>query len=629
MHHDLKRSYTWYFFVGLEIAVLVLWLHSTQSASAQSFKWRTEQAGLGLIKETNGIAVADYDQDGDLDIYVVSRSSFDPDDRSTWNRLFSNQGDGTFSRVPSDVISTGRDSLVAESPMGYKMGASWGDFNNDGWPDLYLTNLGLNQLLKNNGDGTFSDITSAAGVSGLPNQLSSSSLWWDYDLDGDLDLYVSNWESLGGEERLLDNQLYENLGNERFIDVSQVSGLDDAGATWTSVAFDANQDGRLDLYLANDFGPNKLYINNGDKTFTDETVAFQVEDRFHGMGIALGDCDQNGFLDIYLTNITETGFADEINPLFLNTGAHIFHQESESMGVHLAGWGWGTTFFDMENDGDEDLFVATGYFDPDYNNVLFQNHLDQGEVGFKNVSTQYGLDDIRAARGMAAFDYDMDGDEDLLISNFMDVPSLYENPLAGGNYVSVSLEGTTSNRDGFGSIVNVFAGEEMYTKYHHGAQFLGQNIVPLHFGLADFSLIDSLTVHWPGRDKETIYLIPSNQSIKIKEGQGLIKGVTTSVSTEPVPEIPRTLINHGNFPNPFYESTQIQVEISRPGEALLEIYNLLGQRIALKRYYFDTPGVKSIQWAPTNDFLSSDVYMYSISIHNEQAQGKMIYIKSF
>ena len=183
---------------GVLVGLLAL-LATAGPSAAQEFTRRTYEAGLGVISGTNGVAVADYDRDGDLDVYFVVQDSYDPNDARTWNRLFANRGNGTFTRVTTTPGLAGRDSSTVNSPMGYKMGASWGDYDNDGWPDLFLTHLGPNQLFHNNGDGTFTDVTRQAGVAGGKTQLSSSALWFDYDRDGDLDLYVGNWQDTAGD----------------------------------------------------------------------------------------------------------------------------------------------------------------------------------------------------------------------------------------------------------------------------------------------------------------------------------------------------------------------------------------------------------------------------------------------
>jgi hypothetical protein len=249
---------------------IVPFLATPENSLGQAFKLRTQDAGLGAVLRTDGAAVADYDRDGDLDVYFVVIPPYLQNKPETWNRLFSNNGDGTFLDVTTIA------GVAAEAPrlgpgMGFKTGASWGDYDNDGWPDLFLTKYGPNQLFHNNGDGTFTDVTNQAGVAGGGTQQSQSALWFDYDLDGDLDLYVSVWyeKTLPPDTR---NWMYENLGSGQFMDVSEASGLADPGKTYMSVAIDANNDGYLDLYLANDFAPsgsrpNKFYLNNGDKTF--------------------------------------------------------------------------------------------------------------------------------------------------------------------------------------------------------------------------------------------------------------------------------------------------------------------------------------------------------------------------
>ncbi len=598
---------------------------------AQDFVWRTQDAGLGLVARTNGVAVADYDRDGDLDIYFVVHASYEPNDPRSWNRLFSNRGDGTFFDVTTKAGLAGQDSNTGFSYMGYKMGAAWGDYDNDGWPDLFLTHFGPNQLFHNNGDGIFTDVTEQAGVAGGTTQLSSSALWFDYDLDGDLDLYVSNWEDYTQGSRDTRNWMYENLGGGYFLDVSEASGLADKGKTWTTVAIDANNDGHLDLYLANDFGPNKFYLNNSDKTFQEKTADFGLEDPYHGMGLAVSDCDGNGYFDIYLTNITETGFDKEINPLFLNTGENFFINKSVEAGVSLAGWGWGTEFFDLENDGDEDLFVVTGYFQQVFPNVLFRNRSESSTFRFENISSDVGLDDLTEARGLAVFDYDDDGDSDLLISNFAEAPALYENPMEHGNWLDVKLEGTVSNRDAFGTVVEVWVNGRSYKKYHHGAQFLAQNIQPLHFGLGDAQEIERITVEWPGGFIEQIGAVKVNQTIHIKENNGLISGVRrVSENESRVPEAVRLI---GNYPNPFNGLTQICFEISVPGEVEVKITNLQGQTVNVMKASFSAIGEKTMSWDATDwqaRPVTSGLYFYSLKINNEMASpniGKMLYIK--
>jgi hypothetical protein len=607
-------------------------LAGPQKNFAQHFLLNTQNAGLGSVSHTNGVALADYDRDGDLDIYFVVQLPLVSNDPDTWNRLFANNGDGTFSDVTAQAGVAGRNSNSGFSYMGSKMGASWGDYDNDGWPDIFLTHFGENQLFHNNGDGTFTNVTETAGVAGGKTQVSSSALWFDYDRDGDLDLYVGNWTDYVPRNPNYANLMYENLGDGTFLDVSDASGLADKGQTWTTVAIDANNDGHLDLYLANDFGPNKFYLNNGDKTFSEKTTEFGLEDPFQGMGMAVTDCDGNGFFDIYLTNVSVGAPNGEINPLFLNTGDGRFFNYSVEAGASRAGWGWGTEFIDLENDGDDDLFVAAGYFSQVFPNVLFRHDSESGSVNFTDVSADYGLNHNAEGRGVAAFDYDNDGDNDLLVSNFVAPPALFVNPLAHGNWLKVKLEGTVSNRDAFGATVVVQAAGRTYRKYHHGAQFLAQNIQPLHFGLGDAQQIDRITVAWPNGSSEAIEMVVAvNQTIQIKEGNGLISAVEENPAPESV--LPSELRLLGNYPNPFNGSTLIRFEINSPAEVEVRITNVAGQIVKVMRATFGAAGENIIGWDAT-DWQSrpvgSGIYFFTVKMTGRSvapAAGKMLYIR--
>jgi hypothetical protein len=615
---DLPRSHPLCGQICLLVLALVLSLGWT--VSGQDFVRRTTEAGLTSVQNTNGVAVADYDGDGDLDVYLVVHASYDPNDSSTWNKLYNNQGDGTFIRLISSVLA-GHDSSDVMSPMGHKMGASWGDFDNDGWPDLFLTHFGPNQLLRNNGDGSFADVTETAGVAG-GTQLSSSAVWFDYDRDGDLDLYVSNWEDHGAPsgERDIRNWLYENVGDGSFSDVSEASGLADAGATWTSVAIDLNQDGLLDLYLANDFSHNKAYLNNGDKTFSESTESLGLEDPYHGMGLAVADVDQNGFFDIYLTNITESGNDEEINPLFLNSGSGSFAQGSVQSGVSLAGWGWGTEFFDVENDGDEDLFVATGYFLPQYENVLFRNTMDAGTFGFDDVTHIVGLGDLDPARGLAVLDYDGDGDRDLLISNFAGAPHLYENRTGTGHWLKIDLEGTLSNRDGYGAVIEVNAGGAVHWRYHHGAQFLAQNRLPVHLGLGEADTVQSITVRWPSSHVDEIGAVFADQTIQIRETVGLVGGAAVA-STDDRPPIPNRLNEVSSYPNPSSGHTTITYELARALPVTIAVYNVMGKRVATLVDAMQPAGSHRARFDGAG--LTSGVYVYTVTAGEQIWTGRI------
>ena len=619
------------------VFVSVLILSLPAHAPGQQFVLQSKNVGLdgvGLVGGTNGVAIADYDLDGDLDIYFVVQDSYKPNDKRTWNRLFSNNGDGTFRDVTAQAGIAGHDTSSAFSYMGHKMGASWGDYDNDGYPDLYLTNVGPNQLYHNNGNGTFADVTAQAGVARSGAQLSSSALWFDCDNDGDLDLYVSFWEDYAIGPRDTRKRLYENLGNGLFQDVSETSGAADSGKTWMTVALDVNNDGFLDLFLANDFGITKLYVNNGNKTFQEKGAEFDLRYAAEGMGLAIADCDANGYFDIYLTNVTETGNG-MLNPLFLNMGNNHFTNKAVEAGVSVAGWAWGTEFFDYDNDGREDLFVANGYFSQIFAHRFFRNESDSGNVHFREIASSVGLADSTDARGVAVFDYNNDGRQDLLVSNFTIDPSaivlplLYENTGGQGHWLKIKLVGTASNRNAFGSVVEVQANGRSYKKYHHGAQFLGQNITPLHFGLGNAQQIEKVIVKWQSGSMDEIAGVSVNQTITIKEKSGIVNGIRQRPVGQSMQ--PEALELHGNYPNPCNGSTQIRFLLGVPGEVELKMFNTLGQTISVQREYFRDAGEKTITWNANNtqaNPLSSGVYYYSVAASRSAARvGKIVYIK--
>jgi len=633
-------AFDFLFGAGASGLCMMMMFAAHELSLAQNFTWRTQAAGLASVERTNGVALADYDRDGDLDVYFVVQDSYEANVQKTWNRLFSNRGDGTFFDVTSQAGLAGRNTNATPNPsgMGNKMGASWGDYDNDSWPDLFLTHFGSVQLFHNNGNRegsgqavTFTDVTSASGISTRRNQLSSSALWFDYDRDGDLDLYISIYAEYFRQPSDRSNKLYENFGNGMFEDVSTASGAADNGLTWMTVALDVNNDHLPDLYVANDFGASRLYLNNGNKTFQEKTVAFGVVNNFHGMGLAIADCDRNGYFDIYLTNITEDGSEEEINPLFLNTGQNYFVNKAVESGVALAGWGWGTEFFDLENDGDEDLFVVTNNFTSKFANVLFRNRVESGAARFERITHEVGLADSIVARGVAIFDYDNDGDSDLLISNFFEAPSLYQNPMTHGNWLNVKLEGTDSNRDALGAVVEVWANGEAYKKYHHGAQFLAQNLMPLRFGLSEAQTIEKIAVTWPSGYVEEIGAVEINQTILIKEKSGVVTGIREASTHQTLS--PNTLRLLGNYPNPFNGATQIRFAIRAPGVVELMVYNPQGQIVNAVRETFTTAGEKRLPWNAVDwqsRPLGSGLYFYRLQISGELAEarfGKMLYLK--
>jgi hypothetical protein len=610
---------------------LLFWL-IFQPCQAQIFEPRTSESGLNLVllagQGTNGVSAADYNSDGKTDLYFVVPQAYSPTNKGTWNLLFRGMGGGVFQEVNQNIGVYGKGKNIEASYMGKKLGASWGDFNNDGFPDLFLSNAGPDQLLKNNGDGSFSDITNSVDVAGESGSFSSNGLWFDYDTDGDLDLYVTVWENYEGD-RTIKNRMYENEGNDLFTDVSQQSGLDDSGKTWMAVSLDINRDGLLDLYLANDFGPNRLYINHPNKTFSEETAAYGLQDPFEGMGLAIGDANNDGLFDIYLTNATQQSEgAHQTNPLFIQQPDTTFIDYAKKAGVDIAGWGWGTAFFDYDNNGWQDLYVSNGYFEAfTQPNNFFENTSTSDTLLFIENASSIGIDDQKESRSFLPFDYDNDGSVDLLISNFSEKPVLYKNLVQSGNWLKVQLEGTETNRNGFGSIIEAEADGKVFRKYHHGAHFYGQSILPIHFGFGEVTSIDQLTIYWLNGHIEELFNIPVNQSIKIREKEGLI---STQNEPEFITDLPDQFNLLGNYPNPFNGTTHIQFELKTPGKVQIEMFNVLGKNIYTYSHIYSSSGLKTFSWqvsGANSGRLHSGIYFYRITQNRVSKTGKMNYIK--
>ena len=524
------------------------------------------------ILEINGSGCAwfDYDNDGSLDLYIVNGSSIRqlknpaPTKESPRNYLFHNNGNGTFTDV---TVSAGAQ------------GGRWGqgvaaaDYDNDGFVDLFVTNFGPNLLYRNNGDGTFSDASRSAGVSG-------GTLWGvgaafaDYDRDGDLDLYVVGYidfdiyhppsprqpqcqyrgTTIGacGPRGLkgAPDKLFRNNGDGTFTDVTAAAGVTDQGLRYGfSVAFeDFNGDEWPDIFVANDSTPNYLYLNQGDGTFEEVAVMVGVAYNQEGleqsdMGIAVGDVDNDGWTDLFVTT-----FSDDNYTLFHNDGEALFTDISYPSGLGeptIPFLGWATFFLDYNNDGWKDLFCVNGHLYPEVDELFpdmsyrqpSQLFANTGNGRFREVSAEVGLRSLplRSGRGAAVGDYDNDGDPDICIVNIDDRPTLLRND--GGNqghWLQIKTVGTVSNRDGIGARVKVVAGSKtQYDRVRTGGSYLSTSDIRLRFGLGDQGKADLVEIHWPSGNVDRITDVPANQLLVVQEGK------TRTKPAIPAPE-------HGN-----------------------------------------------------------------------------------
>jgi len=515
------------------------------TASA-GIRWRiskTASRGWNLVETMGGGGgFVDFDQDGLLDIYLVSYTLEPQADGSVpRDALYRNNGDGTFTDV------TARAGLGG--PM-RGMGLAVGDYDNDGWPDLYVSGFRRQRLYHNNRNGTFTDVTAAAGLS--ESGWGTSAAFFDYDGDGDLDLFVCHYldidpdaplpcQMIGGRpfcsiDKLRGSRsaLYRNDGGGRFTEVGAAAGIAREGGKGLGVvAADLDGDGRIDLFQANDTAPNFLFKNRGDGTFAEvglaADVAFDASGRARGaMGVDVDDYDQDGRLDLFVTNFTRQGYS-----LFRNAGDGSFRDVAREMGLvepSLPLSGFGARFFDEDDDGWPDLVVANGHpFEPVatvWPGIRYAEPallLENTGKGFREAAAERApaLARPMAGRGLAVGDIDNDGDLDVLLMGIGEPPRLLRND--GGNrnhWLGVRLEGTRSNRDGVGAVVRVTAGGRERVKVRPGGTSYASASDPrLLFGLGSAPPhVERLEVRWPSGLVTVMTDVRADRYLTIREG---------------------------------------------------------------------------------------------------------------
>jgi enediyne biosynthesis protein E4 len=516
-------------------------------ASDPSKKYIVESMGGGVI-------LIDYDNDGWPDIYFTNGPSVASaiKGEKTLGALYHNNHDGTFTDV------TAKAHLTTSC---FGMGGAVGDYNNDGWPDLYLTCLGGNVLYKNNGDGTFTDVTAKAGVA--DGRWSTGAAFGDYDGDGFVDLMVSNYvdfhlDDLPGfgsapfcKYRGIDVQcgprglrgagdsLFHNNGDGTFTDVSKAAGVDDPNGYYglTVIWADFNNTGRPDIYVANDSTPKFLYKNEGGGKFKEiglesGTAVSDDGSEQASMGIAMGDYDHSGRPSLYVTN-----FSDENDDLYKNLGNWDFQEVSYQSGAALPSLPyvkWGTAFVDLDNDGWLDFMEVNGHVYPQVDTLPSGAgyrepkvlELNQKDGTFCDASTQAGpaLMESRVSRGLAVGDLFNDGNMDVVIADLDGAPMLLRNRgIPGRHWVSFDLRGTKSNRLALNARIKVLAGGVTQTdEVHSGGSYLSQNDLRVHFGLAGAAKIEKVEIHWPSGKVDTLSDLPADKFYRVEEGRGIV-----------------------------------------------------------------------------------------------------------
>jgi hypothetical protein len=480
-----------------------------------------------------GAAFLDYDQDGYMDIYVCSGKWIDgfsrgeKPQRTCENHLYRNRGDGTF------------EDMTRKAGVGgpwYSMGVTIGDYNNDGYPDIFVSNYGPNILLKNNGNGTFSDVTAKSGVDG-GNECSVGAVWLDYDNDGFLDLYVGNYLSFDPTYKYYyapdgfpgpmaydaePDILYHNRGNGTFEDVTQAMGITDKDGRAMGVgAADYDDDGFMDIYVANDHTLNYLWHNEGGKKFVDRgtmsgTAFSQGGEATVSMSVDFADFNGDSLLDLFVSD-------DSYCSLYQNLGNGLFSDKGIPSGISTVSAqfvGWSSSFFDYDNDGKDDIFKTNGALKHLYGQ---EDQVFENENGgkFKDISLQLGsyFQQEKVGRGACLGDFDNDGDIDIFINNLNDHCIFLRNNKGNqNNWITLNLKGTASNRDGVGARISLTSGEmHLSAQKRSTTGYLSQNDPRIHFGVGKNGVIDKIVVKWPSGKVQTLENIKANQILTIEE----------------------------------------------------------------------------------------------------------------
>jgi enediyne biosynthesis protein E4 len=515
-------------------------IHFTHNNGAFGKKWLPETMGPGC-------AFIDYDNDGYPDILLTNGEDFPghPHGGATTLKLYHNNHDGTFTDV------TRKAGLAI--PM-YGFGVAVGDYDNDGFDDIFISALGQSHLFHNNGNGTFTEVTKAAGMWG-PNEFSTSAAWVDYDRDGKLDLVIANyvqWTEQGDLYCTIDGshksyctpesykgtsiRLWHNIGAGKFEDVTQKAGLGDPTSKSLGIAIlDVNVDGWPDILIANDTQPNKLYINKQNGTFEERGVAAGIgfsEDGVAraGMGADAADYDRSGHASLIISN-----FANQMVSLYHNEGNGLFVDEAPQSEIGrgtLVTLGFGCFFFDYDNDGWPDIFVADGHIENEIERVqkrvsyaepphLFRN---LGGGKFTEVTSQMGkaFAAPKVARSAAYGDIDNDGFPDILLTTNAGPAYLFHNEGGTNQSLRIKLVGTKSNRDGIGTVVRMIAGNDKQWKMlRSGSSYLSQSELVLTFGLGSHTKADAIEIQWPSGQVDKLSNVNAGQTVTVREGKGI------------------------------------------------------------------------------------------------------------
>ncbi len=564
------------------------------SAQNYAFTKLDPSSGLEITTDSRGVSLADFDKDGLLDIFVAKNAGA--------NRLFRNLGNLQFVDVAADagVAASGSNRIGV-----------WADYDNDGFADLFAASIEKYHLYHNLGNGTFEEIASTAGIS--PSPRINAAIWGDVENNAFIDLYTANFTA--------DNVLFVNNRNGTFRNGTIPAGVQDPDDAAMGGAFgDYDNDGDMDLYLVHDaFQRFRLYRNAGYGYFSDVSAEARVNYPGQGMGTVFADFDNDGWLDIYVTNL-------DSNTVFFNNHDGTFTNTTAFSGVGDRGMGWGIVAFDYDNDMLLDIYVvnASNYNNPPLDNVLYHN---LGNRKFEVVTQAAGVSSLLDGWGGAAGDLNDDGYQDLMITNWTrECLQTFINNGGANGYLKVRLTGTTCNRYAIGARVRVVArGVQQIRELSGGSGYLSQDSPILHFGLAQAAQADTVEIYWPGGNHERYYNVAANQHIHYIEGQA------TAVD-EPALAVPITLKLHPSYPNPFslnsgtQAQTSIAFELPQASKVEIAVFDVLGRRIVTLAEETMPAGPHRIAWDGRDALqkpVSAGIYFVQLRSSGQQLTRKL------
>ena len=540
-----------------------------------------------------GVSFSDFNKDGFDDISIASSGVIPIG-------CFKNTG-STFQAVNIQVCSNAAKSDCI----------LWADYDNDGYEDLLITSFGgITRLYHNTNNVDFTEVTTSAGLS-LDSMYATGACWGDYDNDGYIDMYVSVYRGFMGSSMDIPDMLYHNDHNGHFTNVTQAAGvLNTNTMPFCPAFFDYNNDGLLDLYIASDhLRGNVLYKNNGNGTFSNVSAASHSDVHGATMGLAIGDYDNNGYLDLYISN------GEQGNYLLKNNGDGTFTDEADTYGVGVYRICWGNNFIDYNNDGMLDIFCCTSNGAPDHKPYLFKN---MGAGGFTRV-TGIGLDQQHYSYGTAAGDINNDGYPDISVVNWNDPANLYKSSGGTNKWLKVKLNGNATNRDGIGSRIEIYAGGTRQIRpVLCGQSYLSQNSYVQMIGLGNSAVVDSLIVKWQSGWTTTLTNVDVNQTLVIDENSPI--GIIHNGNG-----IPSEYNLMQNYPNPFNPSTRIKYALPKSGYVTLEVFDILGNKVASLVNAQQQAGYYETEFNASA--LASGIYFYKLSAGSYTSSNKMVLVK--